>query len=459
MFTSCGQKKTDIVQLPSTSKNTNGNLGTTAHSIGFNNDTSRDIYNKERALEKNLDQFYKIAVVQEDEANNFDTKVNYQGLYNLKEKGDANFVKLVRELLVLFEDPTALEGKSDNFKIAFYLNAYNFYSILLVTKNLYLKGKKISSIRDIRGTLNLNRNAVFKNKDFFILEGQKVSLEDIAQGEQRSAMAVSKNEDARIAFALACAAQGCPPILNESYKESELDSQLNFITGTALKLERIFHNDKDKNTTYLGDIFDNYKDIFNRTGKDGVKSFIERFSGSKTFTKIKLISMDWSLNQSQITSIPSTNDVSIANHAQKRPCENFLSGKNTESKLIAICSDVLNSRLSKSYKYSVERVSSSLCLVETTQNNKRTLRFAGSIEEYDDKDNDHDQLIDISSSNIKEAEEGEKIKFEHKDRHISDFTFNHSTMVATLSQRYRFWSLDMFQHKKRRSFSLSCQRP
>ena len=111
-----------------------------------------------------LDRFYKMGV-KVDEGQTFVTKVNYEGLYQLRNGLDSKYMKLVEAIRLKIESPTALDGKSENFKKAFLINAYNFNVIQIIVRNFMKNGQQIDSIRDIRGRLDFDQNTIFKQKN------------------------------------------------------------------------------------------------------------------------------------------------------------------------------------------------------------------------------------------------------------------------------------------------------
>ena len=66
-------------------------------------------------------------------------------------------------------------------------------------------------------------------------------------------------KDARLHFALVCAAKGCPKIIEEAYQPDQLDSQLDRQTSLAVNDPTFIKVDYGKNTASLSQIFEWYK--------------------------------------------------------------------------------------------------------------------------------------------------------------------------------------------------------
>lgn len=128
-------------------------------------------------------------------------------------------------------------------RIAFWVNAYNAFTVRLV-----LNHYPVASIR----TIGWLPGAAFR--DAFIpmpaLKGGMISLDDIEHATLRSAF-----REPRIHFALVCAARSCPELRSEAYRGADLDRQLDDqartflhdpgknrvdVAGKTLRLSRIF---------------------------------------------------------------------------------------------------------------------------------------------------------------------------------------------------------------------------
>ncbi len=172
-----------------------------------------------------------------------------------------------------------------NARLAFYINAYNAWTIRLVLGGY----PGIKSIRDL--------GAVFSSpwaKKICRIDGKILSLDDIEHGIIRPGF-----RDPRIHFAVNCASRGCPPLASEPYSGVSLDEQLdtaarNFINDPARY--RI-----DGNMLFVSMIFKWYASDFT----DGVLNFIIKYARGDLLRaltdkgdniKIRYLKYDWSLN-------------------------------------------------------------------------------------------------------------------------------------------------------------------
>ena len=172
---------------------------------------------------------------------------------------------------------------SENEQKAYWINAYNAFTVSLILQNYPVK-----SIKDIAGT-------VYKvdtpwDIKFINIGGKKYDLNNIEHGILRK-----KYNDPRIHFALVCAAISCPKLRKEAYTGSQLDAQLE-------DAGKDFLNDKSKNRinadrTDLSQYFSWYKDDFTKNGS--FVNFINKYSETKinSNTKIGYLDYNWSLNE------------------------------------------------------------------------------------------------------------------------------------------------------------------
>lgn len=215
-------------------------------------------------------------------AQNFDYKSYNQFLGNyVSEKGNVNYDKIKTnksELDVVikqFEKNKPNNQWSREEKLAYYINAYNIYTLKIVTDNYPLK-----SIKDIPNVWD---------KKFIPSGKEKISLGDVEHKILR------KMNEPRIHFAINCASFSCPNLLNEAYLPETLDKQL-------AKVTKSFINDKTKNSITASEI--KISEIFNwfggdfKTKKTSFIDFINKYSTVKIDkkAKVKYLDYNWSLN-------------------------------------------------------------------------------------------------------------------------------------------------------------------
>jgi len=141
-----------------------------------------------------------------------------------------------------FNQTSASSSWSKNQKLAFWINAYNIFTIKLIVDNY-----PTSSITKI--------TAKPWDKKFANIGGTTYTLNNIETDIIRK-----KFNEPRIHFALNCASKSCPILLNKAYTSSNLNSLL---TSQTKK----FLNDTSKNTfskkeANISKIFDWYKEDF-----------------------------------------------------------------------------------------------------------------------------------------------------------------------------------------------------
>ena len=185
---------------------------------------------------------------------------------------------------------------SEKEAIAFWLNAYNAYTIKLIVENYPVGSiREISPFR-IKG-LRLavpKINSPFEYK-IAAIGGKEYSLDDIEHAILRK-----EYDEPRIHFALVCAAISCPALRNEAYIAERLDEQLddqalvflsdetkNRIEGDTIYLSKIFN-------WFRGDFADSNKELQHYLARYFEDDLAERLSNGAF--KVKHLAYDWTLN-------------------------------------------------------------------------------------------------------------------------------------------------------------------
>jgi hypothetical protein len=171
---------------------------------------------------------------------------------------------------------TDYDKLSEADKIAYLINVYNFFTIVLIKDNYPLK----TGIKDIKGPWD---------KKYISLFGQKVSLNHIEHDILRK-----KFNEPRIHFALVCASKSCPELLNEAFTGEKLNQQLDNVAT-------IFLTDKKKNyykdsKLYISKIFSWYGKDFNQK-YGSYQNYINKVLGLNEKYKVVFLKYDWSLNE------------------------------------------------------------------------------------------------------------------------------------------------------------------
>lgn len=186
-----------------------------------------------------------------------------------------------KPFLVLADDLAKMELRFANKmeKMAFYINAYNYFAIKIVLDKFPEK-----SIRDIGNVVQpVWKRTVGK------IAGKDVSLDSIEHKVLRSM------GEPRIHFAIVCASLSCPNLRRELYTAEKLEYQLE-------DQARGFINDDTKGAVerdgklYLSKIFSWFGDDFEKDG--GVLPFVRRYrQGLDSYDKFKTMDYHWELNE------------------------------------------------------------------------------------------------------------------------------------------------------------------
>ncbi len=195
--------------------------------------------------------------------------VNYTGFKN-------NVADLNVYLETLAQNPPSSSwGKNE--KLAYYINLYNAATVKLIVDNYPLK-----SIKDIPNRWE---------KEWISIGGETISLNDIEHKILR------KMNEPRIHFAINCASESCPKLLNTAFKAQNIEKLLSKATVD-------FVNDKKRNrfeneTAELSRIFKWFKSDF--TKKASLLEYINVYLDNPIDknAKVEYLDYDWSLNETK----------------------------------------------------------------------------------------------------------------------------------------------------------------
>jgi hypothetical protein len=152
-----------------------------------------------------------------------------------------------RPLLKSYLQTLSISVPSKNWskqeKLAYWINAYNAFSLELILEHYPIK-----SIKDIGSSISVPFVNTPWQISFIEIGGEKYNLDDIEHGIIRKEF-----NEPRIHFALVCAAISCPKLRNEAYVPERLNEQLqeqalsflldkekNDITSDPIQLSKIF---------------------------------------------------------------------------------------------------------------------------------------------------------------------------------------------------------------------------
>lgn len=205
-------------------------------------------------------------------------KVDYKGFIAESEALDAY-------LASLSTNPPDRKTWSDEEQLAYWINAYNAFTIKLIINHYPVK-----SIRDIGPKLSIPLVNTVWHLEFFTIGGKKASLDEIEHKILRKEF-----DEPRIHFAINCASISCPQLLNRAYTAENLEAQLE-------QAARSFINDSKLNTleatgAELSSIFSWFKSDFTRNGS--LIDYINQYANVKLNkdAKISYNEYNWLLNE------------------------------------------------------------------------------------------------------------------------------------------------------------------
>jgi len=195
-------------------------------------------------------------------------------------KGEVNY-KAIKN------DPTKLNSYLDQLSsakpnktwtkeetLAFYINAYNAFTVKLIIDNYPTK-----SIKDIKQPWD---------KKFISIDGKTLSLNNIEHDILR------KLDEPRIHFAINCASISCPKLLNKAFTSSDLDQQLEMVTKAFINSSE---NTITENKIEISKLFTWFKGDFTTNGT--VVDYFNKYSDITIHkkAKIKFKDYNWNLNE------------------------------------------------------------------------------------------------------------------------------------------------------------------
>lgn len=201
--------------------------------------------------------------------------VNYKGLKTEEPKLD-QYLQLL--------DATNPDELGRNEQFALYANTYNAYTLKLI-----LQHYPVESIKDTGSLLKSPWKI-----EFVKIGGETMTLDDVEHNILRPHF-----QDARVHFAINCAAKDCPLLMSKPYRGDSLDEQLEYNTRAFLNNPKKTY--LDGNTLYVSRIFKWFGDDFNNDPLNFVLKFAEgdfkkQLEAKKDQIKIKYLDYDWSLN-------------------------------------------------------------------------------------------------------------------------------------------------------------------
>lgn len=194
-------------------------------------------------------------------------KVNYKGFKSQQSALDSYLADLAANA------PTNSTPRKE--AMAYWINAYNAFTVKLIVQNY-----PVSSITKLE-------NGKPWDKKWIKLGDKTYSLNNIENDILRP-----KYKDARIHFAVNCAAQSCPPILNKAWTASNLNA--NFEKQAKAFINNSKFNKISADAVEISKIFEWYSVDFGN-----IIEYLNKYSTTKinANAKVSYMEYDWALNQ------------------------------------------------------------------------------------------------------------------------------------------------------------------
>ena len=177
-------------------------------------------------------------------------------------------------------DPFSI--KSQDERLAFWINAYNAFTLKLIIDRYPVK-----SIRDIQESGKGPWDIVWID-----IAEAKYSLNQIEHEVIRKQF-----DEPRIHMALVCAAKSCPPLRSEAYVGEKLGEQLEDNAKRFLNDVSKNRFEKETNTLYLSELLSWYGDDFVKRYGSASNFALKLLGVSHSQTPaIKYLPYDWNLN-------------------------------------------------------------------------------------------------------------------------------------------------------------------
>ncbi|TYA53110.1 DUF547 domain-containing protein [Formosa maritima] len=200
---------------------------------------------------------------------------------HVNNSGDVNYKSIIKNQRLLLNSLNDFSKNQPNNswskeeKLAYWINAYNAFTIKLIIDKYPIK-----SIKDIKKPWE---------EKFIPIEKQLMSLNEIEHNILR------KLDEPRIHFAIVCASKSCPKLLNEAYTPSKLDHQLTIATEEFLSDNT--KNNVSEDNIKLSKIFKWFSEDFTQNGS--LIDFLNQYSKIEISPKANRSFLDynWDLNE------------------------------------------------------------------------------------------------------------------------------------------------------------------
>jgi len=179
----------------------------------------------------------------------------------------------------------APDGLDRDEQFAFYINAYNAWTIKLILSGY----PGIKSIKDL--------GSFFQSpwkKEFVRIHGKILSLDHIEHDILRP-----RFRDPRVHFAINCASKDCPPLLPEPYRGDRLDEQLTRVTVAFLNQPA--HSRLEGRQLWVSSIFKWFAEDFTPSVVDFYLKYArgelkQNLQVGRDRIELRYLDYDWRLN-------------------------------------------------------------------------------------------------------------------------------------------------------------------
>lgn len=178
------------------------------------------------------------------------------------------------------------KGWTRNEQMAYWINAYNAYTVQLIVRNY-----PVESIKDIKRGLAFV-NSVWDIK-FIHIQGFTYDLNNIEHNILRPVF-----KDARVHAAVNCASYSCPKLRKEAYTADKLEAQLD--AGMREFINDPLRNRITADKAEVSEIFKWFNGDFERDA-GSVRAYLNRYAAVKMGEKTPIghIDYDWKLNEAK----------------------------------------------------------------------------------------------------------------------------------------------------------------
>lgn len=200
--------------------------------------------------------------------------VNYKGF-------EADHFKLDEYLKLLSDNAPGINWSANDEK-AFWINAYNAFTVKLI-----LDHYPVNSIKDISEGMTMISSSW--DLKFFTIGGVEFDLNTIEHEILRT-----KFPDYRVHFAVNCASKSCPRLRNEAYVGNRLSEQLE--NQAKYFINNSFKNKITSSSTQISSIFSWFSSDF--TSEQTLVSILEKYhSEFNPNNSMEYLPYDWTLNE------------------------------------------------------------------------------------------------------------------------------------------------------------------